>query len=72
MQGESARLVPRPRPLHIAAQRLFVPSPRSFTLIRMDIYDMEIISGVKVTHATTLEEKNAGWQSEWHIAIHRK
>jgi hypothetical protein len=29
----------------------------------MDIYDMEIISGVKVTHAT-LGKKNAGWQKE--------
>lgn len=33
-------------------------------LIRMDIYDMEIISGVKVTHAM-LEKRNVGWQKEW-------
>jgi hypothetical protein len=32
-------------------------------LIQLDIYDMEIISGVKVSHVI-LEEKSMGWQKE--------
>lgn len=62
MYVENAWLGPRSRPLHIFAQAI-VPSSTSFMLIRMDIYDMEIISGVKVTHAM-LEKKNGGWQKE--------